>query len=427
MKSGIITERLLHFIWQFQYFNFQHLRNEYGEEVIILHPGSHNTHQGPDFLNAKIKMGETLWFGNVELHINSSDWMQHKHSLDKNYDNVILHVVWKHDLDNDALPFPTLELQSLTSSVLLKKYEFLMTADKFIACEKQILKVNSLSLISWKERIVIERLEEKTTVVLDFVKRNKGHWEEVLWWMLARNFGMKLNVEAFEELAKSLPIKIMSKNRQQPLAIEAMLFGQTRLLGNKYLEAYPKMLWKEYNYLAKKYHLESIHLPIKFLRMRPANFPTIRLAQLTTLICKTEHLFSKLLNIEELSEVKEMLNVQANDYWHYHYSFDLQSEFKPKSVGHQMVDSIIINTIIPILFAYGQYHHQQEHKDKAVVWLMELDAEKNRITKGFEKIGLVNRTAFDSQAYIHLKSKYCDVKKCLSCNIGFQILQVKSK
>jgi len=417
-----MTERLLQYIWQFQYFNYGDLCTEEGELLQIIHPGTFNTNQGPDFSDAKIKINNTTWAGSVELHIKTSDWTNHKHSGDKNYKNVILHVVWQQDVHLN-LPCSTLVLQDKVPKVLLAKYDELMNAGHFIPCEKHIHQVNSLSRQSWKERLLIERLEKRTQLIFDHQQKNKNHWEETFWWLLAKNFGAKLNSVAFEKVAQSVTVNILAKHKGQIHQVEALLFGQAGLLEDNFNEDYPKLLQKEYHFLKKKYNLQKVEASMIFLRMRPSNFPTVRLAQLAMLVHNSLHLFSKIKESDSVKDIKLLLQVIANDYWHYHYVFDETSAFKKKKLGEEMIDNILINTVVPVLFAYGHYHGENIYKDKALQWLEDIKAEKNSITKGFASLDVENKTAFDSQALIQLKNEYCNKKRCLDCSIGNKLIR----
>lgn len=417
-----MTERLLQYIWQFQYFNIASLNTEEGEQLQVIHPGTYNTNQGPDFIDAKIRIDETTWAGSVELHIKASDWKRHKHSSDDNYRNVILHVVWEQDVER-FLPFSTISLQDKVPKLLLEKYDELMQNPSFIPCQHHIANVNSLTWDSWKQRLLIERLEQRTAVILDLLQKSNNHWEEVFWWQLASNFGIKLNSHAFEKMARSLPVNLLAKHKDQIHQTEALLFGQAGLLVQEFGEDYPKLLQREYKFLKKKYGLRHIDTSIIFLRMRPSNFPTVRLAQLAMLVHTGSHLFSRTRDAVDLRQVKAMLDVTANDYWHYHYGFEEATDFKKKKLGSQMIENIIINTIVPVLFAYGHYHKKQELKDKALQWIEQAAAEKNHITNGFAALGIVNANAFDSQALIQLKNVYCNKKRCLDCSIGNKLLR----
>jgi hypothetical protein len=421
-----MKEKLLQYIWQFQYFNKNELVTVNNEPLQIIHAGSYNSNEGPDFLSAKIKIGNTTWAGNIEVHINSSDWYLHKHSTDKNYGNVVLHVVWFYDKEIKDLNgniLPALELQRRVSKLLLSRYEELMMASLFIPCQKQIHLVNDLTLSSWKQRLMIERLQKKSSVIFQFLNKNNFHWEETFWWLLAMNFGTRVNSVAFEKIARSIPVNLLAKHKNQIHQLEALLFGQAGLLDKSFKEDYPRLLQKEYAFFCKKYKLVKPDGQLFFLRMRPANFPTIRLAQLAMLIYTSVHLFSQIKETEKIEEVRKLFNVTANDYWHYHYMFEEPSVFKRKNIGEAMIDNILINTVVPVLFAYGHHHNEQLYKDKAITWLEEISSEKNAIIKGFENLNLYSKNSFDSQSYIQLKNEYCNNRRCLECAVGNSILK----
>lgn len=416
-----MTEDILHYIWKFQYYNEKQLLTTNGDSILVINPGIHNQNQGPDFTEAKIKINDTLWAGNIELHVNSSHWNLHNHSADSNYNNIILHVVWNHDIeikDAGENNLPTLELQSRVSKLLIEKYIQLMETPQFIACEKLTHNLSELSLTSWKQRLVAERLLAKSKYVFETLNQTRFHWEEAFWLLIAANFGLKVNSEMFKKIAESLPLNILAKHKNSIIQIEAMLFGQAVLLEGDFADKYPAMLQKEFVFYRKKYQLKPVDGELFFLRMRPANFPTIRLAQLAMLIHNSQHLFSKIKETELVSEVKKMLSVEANDYWHYHYRFGEEAEYKVKRLGKQMTDNIIINTVVPILFSYGLHHEDEVYKEKAIRWLEEISPEKNSITQSFERLNYANNSAFDSQALIQLKNEYCEKKFCLQCAIG---------
>ncbi len=336
-----MTEKLLQFIWQFRHYNANQIVDTNGDKIEVIRPGTLNTNQGPDFLDARIKINNTEWAGNVELHINASDWDLHQHSKDLNYKNIILHVVWKNNKELQ-LPFSTLELQPFVSVLLLNKYESLMQSTQFIACGQQISSIPYLHMAAWKERLLTERLQQRSRYISDLLQQNEQHWEEVFWWMLARNFGVKVNADAFEAIARSISITILAKHKNQIHQLEALLLGQAAILDTNFDEDYPKMLKREYEFLQKKYTLQKPHLPLFQLRMRPANFPSIRLSQLAMLIHCSSHLFSIVREAKELTEVTAHLQVTANDYWHYHYNLDEPVAFKKKTLGAQMVQNICI-------------------------------------------------------------------------------------
>lgn len=426
--SMILTERLLQFIWQFQYFNKRRLLTEQGEDLVILQPGKLNKHQGPDFLEAKVIIGSTTWAGNIELHLKSSDWIKHRHTSDKNYANIILHVVWEHDTDitteSDSV-LPTLSLQPLVPNLLLDRYSELMNKKAFVPCERFLPVFDEMKWLAWKERLAVERLQRKSASVLQLLKDANNHWEEVFWWLLAANFGIKINAGIFERIARSIPLNILAKHKNQIHQLEGLLLGQAGLLNREFEEDYPLMLKREYQFYQKKYQLQQLNVVPFFLRMRPANFPTIRLAQLAMLVHQSSHLFSKIKETETVEAVKELLDVTANDYWHYHYLLDEPTTYRSKQLGKQMIENIVINTIVPVLFAYGLYHKEEQPKQKALQWLQALSAERNAITNRWKAHNVDNKNAMESQALIELKKLYCDDRRCLECSVGNYILKSK--
>jgi hypothetical protein len=288
--------------------------------------------------------------------------------------------------------------------------------------------VRDISWKSWKERLLAERQLRKAKTVEHYLQQNNYHWEETFWWLLARNFGSRVNADAFEAIARSIPLKILSKHKGQFHQLESLLFGQAGLLeknNHSYREEdeYLLLLRKEYRFLQSKYQIRPIPIPVHFLRMRPGNFPTLRLAQLAMLIYESTHLFSKIKDAVSINELRKWLDVTANDYWHYHYTFNEIAAFKKKHLGRDMVDNIIINTIVPVLFAYGDYHDEPKYKDRALEWLDKTAGEINSVTRGFHGIGIENKNAYDSQALLELKTQYCDKRRCLECGVGNAILK----
>lgn len=421
----MITEKLLQFIWQFQYLNTKELLTIQGDLVTIIHRGDFNTNQGPDFLNAKIRIGETILIGNIELHLFSKDWYLHKHQHDDNYKNVILHLVWEHNIAAKKIEnYPIVELKQYVSKMMLGSYETLMQQCKFIPCEAQINVVSPLQFNNWKERLLIERLEEKTTQIFQSLDHNQQDWEETFWQKLAKNFGIKVNAEAFEDMALHTPHLILAKNKLSQVKLESLLFGQAGMLTGTYTDEYAIMLQKEYQFLKRKYNLESANIQPQYLRMRPFGFPTIRLSQLAALIFQSSKLFSKIIECATYKEVMQFFTVQANDYWNYHYKLnDEQTAYKEKHLGDDMIHNIIINTVVPIVFAYGIFKNEASYKQKAILFLESIPTEENNIVKGFKALLVKSKTAHDSQALIQLKNNYCSKKRCLECAVGNQILK----
>lgn len=418
-----MTEKLLQFIWLHQYFNAVDLQTKEGENLQILKCGEINRNQGADFLNAIIKVNNIKLAGNIELHVKSSDWEKHHHSSDKNYSNVILHVVWESDKLISAKHLPVLVLQERVPKILLKKYEQLMNNAEDIACSKFLPALNELSWLNWKERLVMERLQQKSERILRLLQESNNHWEEVFWQTIAYNFGVKVNAEPFLQLAKSVPINILAKHKNQIHQLEALLLGQANLLNENFKESYPKMLQKEYLFLSKKYHLVKINTAPHFLRMRPANFPTVRLAQLAMLIHQSSHLFSIIKETSDIKKIKTLFNITANDYWHTHYIFDEESECKEKRLGISTVNNVIINTVVPVLFAYGLYINDKTYTQRALQWLSEIKAEENSIVKKISQYKIPCTNALDSQAFIQLYKNYCVPKNCLKCAVGNRVLR----
>ncbi|MFC4261523.1 DUF2851 family protein [Ferruginibacter yonginensis] len=416
-----MNEQLLQFIWQFQYYNKQALTTSKGEALQILQQGSINKNQGPDFLNGKIKCATTTLVGSIELHVLASDWLKHQHSNDQHYNNVILHVVWQEDVQL-PLQFPVLVLHDRVSKILLQQYQHLQSNQPFIPCSKQLQQVNDMVIFAWKQRLFVERLQQKTTAIQQQLQQQQP-WETLFWQVLCKNFGGTTNKEAFEKIAQTISIQILAKHKNQLHQLEALLLGQAGLLQHSFEDDYPKMLQKEYQFLQHKYQLQPTHATVQWLRMRPANFPTIRLSQLAQIIYKNVHLFSQIMAADDLKKVYALFDVAANDYWLYHYRFDEPSVYKEKKLGKQMIHHLIINVVLPMLYVYGWYHNKPSFSDKAIEWALQLPAEKNSITKGFANLGISNTNALDSQALIQLKNNYCNHKHCLQCAIGNHILK----
>lgn len=421
-----MNERLLQFIWQFRYFNQSALSTTDGKTLQIIHPGNVNSNSGPDFSEAKIKINNTTWVGNVELHVYASDWLLHKHSADKNYGNIILHVVWinnKEILDNNQQPIAALELQSLVPKITLQRFEHLMQTADSIPCAFALPVLNEIVWLSWKERLIAERLTEKSGLIIQWLKQCNNNWEEVFWVSLCRSFGMKVNADVFEDLSKTVSVNLLAKHKNQIHQLEALLLGQAGLLNQNVEDAYAIMLQKEYTFLAKKYGLQYINKQPAFLRMRPSNFPTIRLAQLAMLVYQSSHLFSKIKSAKKVNEIFQWFDITANDFWNYHYTLNDEAAYQPKIVGRSFIQHIIINTILPVLFAYGINKDEDAWKDKSLSFLIELAPEQNSITKQWKAHSISNKNALESQALIHLKNNYCNLKKCLDCAVGVKLLK----
>jgi hypothetical protein len=343
----------------------------------------------------------------------ASHWYQHKHSGDKNYNNVILHVVWINDediLDDLHQPIAALELQSLVPKITLQRFEHLMANANTIPCAFALPALNEIGWLSWQERLIAERLQEKSNLIMRWLKENGNNWEEVFWISLCRSFGMKVNAEVFEQIARSVPINLLAKHKNQIHQLEALLLGQAGLLNGKFEESYAIMLQKEYDFLSKKYGLMPIKKQPAFLRMRPSNFPTLRMAQLAMLVYQSNHLFSKIKSAGKPNDIFQWFDVTRNDFWTYHYTLTDAAIYRPKTIGSSFIRHIIINAIVPVFFAYGINKHERAWQDMSLDFLMEVEPEHNVITKQWQAHGLANQNALQSQALIHLKNNYCDKK-----------------
>lgn len=417
-----MNEKLLHYIWQFRHYNATGLATVSGEPVEVLSTGTYNRDQGPDFLQARIRLGSTFWAGHVELHVRSSDWDRHGHTGDRNYENVVLHVVWIHD--GGRGPHPVLELQDRVPRHLLERFSSLMEHTGFIPCESRIAEVPALQWQHWKDRLVSERMESKEEKISVMLRENQYHWEATAWWMTARHFGSLVNMDALEAMAMSIPVTIIAKHRSSLLQLEALLFGQAGLLRARNGDEYYTLLRKEYRHLSGLYKLRPIQLPVHFLRMRPVNFPTVRIAQLAAFLHREDRIFTFIREQETVAGLKKGLRVTASDYWYYHYRFGESSAFMEKKTGEGMMDNLVVNSFAPILYTYGQYHQLPLYKERAFQWLVQTRPEENRVIRQFRALGIVPLHAYETQALLRLKQDYCDQKRCLECALGHSLLRL---
>lgn len=428
-KPSTMPEEFLQFIWENKFFEQNNLTTVNGEPLEIVHPGKRNTNSGPDFFNARVKIGETAWAGNVEIHPKASDWLQHKHHHDKAYENVILHVVEVPDKiisRTNGEELPTLKmvypLQYKTN------FQKLLDAKTWIPCEEYFYKVNPVMLRLGFNRLMIERLENKTTEIVQKLKENNNNWNETFYQVLARAFGFKVNALPFELLAKAVPLKILARHKNNLFQLEALLFGTSGLLNDELLgDDYYLSLREEYSFLYKKYRFNAIESHLwKFMRLRPVNFPTIRISQFAQLIHRSEGLLSKITDISSLVEMRELFKVKASEYWEQHYRFNKNTKRgKSGELGYDSVNNLMINVVIPFLFVYGEHHNRDYLKNRALDFLEQLPPEKNSIVRNWQRLGVDARSAFDTQALLQLKNIYCAKKKCLNCQIGSKLIKLK--
>lgn len=421
-----MTEDFLHFVWKYKAFNLSGLKTLEGETIQIIKTGEHNQDAGPDFFNARLKIGNTTWAGNIEIHLKSSDWRKHLHNNNGNYNNLILHLVYENDEDisHTGKPIATAELKTLIDKNLLSRYAALMNAKQWIPCANQLNTVSSFTLNNWLERLLVERLQRKAKTISSLLELNKNNLEETFYIHLARNFGMKVNAVPFELLAKSVPNSFLGKHKSSLFQVEALLFGQSGLLDKEFKDDYPNQLKKEYQFLQKKFSLLPIEGHLwKFLRLRPVNFPTIRIAQLASLIHHSSGMFSKVMEAATIQDLRKLLSAESSEYWNTHYTFDTVSPSKNKKLGNVAIDNIIINTVVPFMFIYADYRGTEEYKDKAVKLLEQLKSEKNNIIENFIQLGIKPLNAANTQSLLELKNEYCNNKKCLNCGIGISLLK----
>ena len=420
-----MKESILHYVWQYKLFP-PTLTTTASERVEVIDVGRLNTDAGPDFFNAKLRIDDTLWAGNVEFHLRSSDWKRHNHGNDKAYNNVILHVVEKADDEvhrTNGENIPQLELK--VPENVQKNYEELLAGKTWIACEKSIPQVDNFKINVWKNTLLTERLEQKTDAISRLLEQTDNHWEEAFYISLARSFGFGVNSLPFELTAKSLPLGILAKHKDHLFQLEALLFGQAGLLENAETDDYLQELRKEYDFLQRKYGLTSIDgSQWKLLRLRPDNFPHVRLAQFAQFIHASTKLFSKILEKDNVDELRDLFQCEVSDYWQRHYLFGKESRVSKKHMGAASVDILLINTVIPFLFAYGRKKNDETLTEKVVRWLENIPAENNSIIKKWKELGITAHNAFDTQALLQLKKMYCDEKKCLRCRVGHQVLRI---
>ena len=422
-----MREDFLHYLWRTKRFHLTNLQSTQGESLQIADFGKHNTHAGPDFLEAKVKVGDTLWAGNIEIHLNASEWLAHKHQEDRAYDNVILHVVLDEDqpiFRNSGERIPCLELRKRIPPKIAKTYQKIVHNEYWIPCQHQFFTVSDLTKTMWLDRLLVERLEQKTVHIATQLAKHNNAWEEIFYHVLARNFGVKTNAAPFELLAQSTPLNLFAKHKNNLFQIEALLFGQAGLLSDEFTDSYPKALQKEYQFLQKKYTLQPIKKESwRFLRMRPANFPTIRIAQFATLIYQSKHLFSKILEANTIKDIEKLFKVALSEYWLTHYLFDKETRERKKTLGTSTIHLLIINTIVPFLFLYGTQKSIDSYREKALKFLEALAPEKNSIIEKWQTLGINPESAYQTQALLQLKNEYCDKKRCLECAIGNSILK----
>ncbi|RLD49312.1 MAG: DUF2851 domain-containing protein [Bacteroidetes bacterium] len=422
-----MKEDFINYIWSNKLYDFNGLSvSGTGEKIKLIEAGSRNTDSGPDFFNARIKIGNTIWAGNVEIHVKSSDWLAHRHHKDEAYDNIILHVVYTDDkpvFRKNGERIPTVELRDKIDIKILDRYNSFIKSKAWIACENQIASIDRFTVFAWLEALCIERLEDKANSIREKLKDNKQDFSEIFYRQLGRNFGFNTNSDAFELLTKSLPFSLVGKHMDRIDQLEALFFGQAGLLKGPLKDNYPQSLYREYLFLQKKYDLVPVETKLwRFMRMRPSNFPTTRISQFVHLLHSVSGMLNKILEHDNLNELYALFDVQANAYWQDHSYFDSPSKPKSTRLGQASIDILLINTIIPFTFIYGKIFNEENIQNKALIWYEQIKPERNKITNGFTSLGLIIDNAKHSQAVIQLKKNYCDKKRCLRCRFGHVLI-----
>ena len=427
-------EDFLQLVWKYQYFDRKGLMTTDGQKVQIIQVGFHNQSEGPDFRDATVVLDGVTLHGHVEVHRLASEWKQHDHGGDPAYNSVILHVVWENDREvfrNDGTPMPTLELKGKIFLEVWRNYETLLDFKSDLPCSHGLKSVPGIIRFSALEKALVERLLEKSKLILEILDQTKGDWEETAYRWLFTCFGFKINSRPMGELAVLVPYRILQKHRTQVSAVEAMLLGQAGLLPEKTDEPYVQHLISEYDFYQKKFSWKSnlLRQHWTFMGARPTNFPTLRIAQLASILSKAPNLLQAVMeDSREFAAFKKLLQVPPSDYWKYHYSFGNSTEkIASKGISGNSLELLIINFVIPLWFAYGSYFEQTEWKERCFDLMQTLPAENNFIIRKYSEKGWKAENAFDSQGMIGLYRSYCQPQKCLTCKVGQSLLKGQSK
>ena len=421
-------EELLHYVWKTKRIDYNNLKTTDGRSLKIQSWGHHNHDSGPDFSHAVIAIDNMTWSGNVEMHVFSSQWRKHRHHLDKAYDNVILHVVYEHDDEvyrTSGNTIPTLELKSLIDEKLISRYLQLIQKESWIPCEKTIGSYPIEKAPLWLSSLLIQRLESKVASLKTIHDYTEGDWEQTTFILLSKYMGAKVNQQPMEMMARSLDVKTIYKNKDSLIAIEALLYGQAGLLKHtKPKDPYLVILKQQYELFQKKYNLTPID-PVawKLSKLRPANFPHIRLSQLASILYNNNHFFSLLLSDIDIKSFQQLLKTTASEYWNTHYTFGKESSSKKKNIGNSFIEMLLINVVAPLSFYYGVSIDSNDYKNRAINLLESIKGEKNNIVKKWQDLGFPSTYASDTQALLQLKNEYCNNKKCLHCQIGDFLLK----
>jgi hypothetical protein len=428
-----VSEYFLHYLWQCQYFNKSNLLTAEGDPLHVVFPGQHNSHAGPDFIGAQLQIGAMMWAGNVEIHVMASEWFTHHHHQDPAYDSVVLHVVWQNDKPvyrADGTLIPTFELQGRVPESLIFEYKQLLNSLAPVPCHGQLHRVSTLARVSALDRALTQRLEDKVRTIQDLYEASGHDLEETCYQLLSRNFGFRINADPFQQLARAVPYKTIRKHGDKPVQVEALLFGQAGFLDvRKVSDAYQQRLRREYGMLASKYSLREARLnpaQWKFMRLRPANFPTVRIAQLATLLCEKSNIFSGIVESASLHELRTLFSTGTTDYWKSHYRFGKVAHGEVTGIGTASIDNILVYTVAPLLAFYSKLKDEPVFMDRALTLLQEIAPEQNAITKLWAEQHMKIDSAFDSQALLQLYHTCCSKRRCLDCAIGNALLKPRA-
>ena len=426
-KTVPLREDFLQYLWNFQLFRTSEICTAAGVSLKILKTGMQNKNSGPDFFNAKLVLGAQTWVGNIEVHIKSSDWYAHQHEKDPNYDAVILHVVWEYDLPifrENGSEIETLELRKNTDSNVLSSYFQLFSGhQKWIFCERELPTVPSIVKSPWITRLYVERFERKSLEIAKLLKKSSNNWEFVLFQLLAKGFGLRTNAAAFSSLAHSFDFSLINKLRPQSGAIETLLLGQAGFFEKPSEDIRYKVMQKEYCYLKHKHQLKPLFTgQFQFFRLRPANFPTLRISQLARLYEREAQLFSKTIRLNDLSSFRKLFAVTASDYWNTHYVFEKTSPFRIKKTSNSFTELLLINTVLPIKYAHAKAHRHEDFDTISGI-LEQIKPEKNRILENFRTLKTPALNALESQGLLELKNNYCSLQRCLECAVGLFLIK----
>jgi hypothetical protein len=431
-----MNELFLAYLWQFQYFDKRGLQTESGEPLNVIKPGTRNLNSGADFTDAALQIGELQWFGQVEIHVRTTDWLRHKHQLNAAYEGVILHVVWEHDMPDEPLRrsdgsiIPVLTLKERTNPLMWERYALMLAQPaQEIACASQLHHVNNLTIIATTDRMLVRRLQRKSAEVLNWLQRHNGDWQQAAYMLFMRNMGFKVNAAPMLELSLSLPYAILRKHLHEPLQAEALLLGMAGWLTNHYSDTYLQQLQAEFQYLAHKYNLTDKIMQQqvwKTAKMRPANFPVRRLAQAAAILCQLRDLFTVFIETTDIQPLLDAVSLAPTDYWQSHYLPEKVSERHLGGIGEDSANTLLINTLFPLLAAYAQREGGEDFMERAMQLMAQLPPEKNHITRRWESLPMPLQNAADTQAAIELYNEFCSRRQCLQCRIGVYLVRGES-